>query len=79
MTRQLIGAAIAVLALAKAPDVDGVFEALLSDDAQAWELRSNGSWRRIRPPKGERRRSSQLQLMHRARSRQHRLGTLADD
>lgn len=54
-------------------ELDAVFDALLADNAQAWELRSDGSWLRIRPPKGEQRRSAQSQLMSRARSRARRL------
>ena len=54
-------------------ELDAVFDALLTDNTQAWELRSDGSWLRIRPPKGKRRRSAQGQLMSRARSRARRL------
>jgi polyphosphate kinase len=54
-------------------ELDAVFEALLADNAQAWELRSDGSWLRIRPPKGKRRRSAQAKLTSRARSRARRL------
>jgi polyphosphate kinase len=54
-------------------ELDAIFDALLADNAQAWELRSDGSWLRIRPPKGKRRRSAQGKLMSRARSRARRL------
>jgi polyphosphate kinase len=54
-------------------ELDAVFDALLADNAQAWELRSDGSWLRVRPPKAEKRRSAQSQLMTRARSRARRL------
>jgi polyphosphate kinase len=54
-------------------ELDAVFDALLADTAQAWELRSDGSWLRVRPPKSEKRRSAQSQLMTRARSRARRL------
>jgi polyphosphate kinase len=54
-------------------ELDAMFDALLGDTAMAWELRSDGSWVRIRPPKGERRRTAQGQLMSRARSRARRL------
>jgi polyphosphate kinase len=50
-------------------ELDAIFDALLADTAHAWELGSDGSWLRIGPPKGERRRSAQSQLMSRARSR----------
>jgi polyphosphate kinase len=54
-------------------ELDAIFDALLADNALAWELRSDGSWVRIRPPKGERRRTAQGQLMSRARARARRL------
>ena len=54
-------------------ELDAVFDALLADNAHAWELRSDGSWLRIRSPKGKRRQSAQSQLMSRARSRARRL------
>jgi polyphosphate kinase len=54
-------------------ELDAIFDALLADNAMAWELRSDGSWLRIRPPKGERGRTAQGQLMSRARSRARRL------
>jgi polyphosphate kinase len=54
-------------------ELDAIFDALLADNALAWELRSDGSWLRIRAPKGERRRTAQGQLMSRARSRARRL------
>jgi polyphosphate kinase len=54
-------------------ELDTIFDALLADNALAWELRSDGSWLRIQPPKGERRRIAQGQLMSRARSRARRL------
>jgi polyphosphate kinase len=54
-------------------ELDAIFDALLEDNAQAWELRPDGSWPRIRPPKGKRLRSAQDHLMSRARSRARRL------
>jgi polyphosphate kinase len=54
-------------------ELDAIFDALLADNALAWELRSDGSWLRVRAPKGERRRTAQGQLMSRARSRARRL------
>jgi polyphosphate kinase len=59
-------------------ELDAIFGALLADTAQAWELRSDGSWLRIRPSKGEERRSAQDKLMSRARSRARRLARPAD-
>jgi polyphosphate kinase len=54
-------------------ELDAIFDALLADTAQAWELASDGSWLRIGPPKGEPRQSAQTQLMSRARKRARRL------
>jgi polyphosphate kinase len=54
-------------------ELDAIFDALLADNALAWELRSDGSWLRTRPPKGEQRRTAQGQLMSKARSRARRL------
>lgn len=47
--------------------LDAIFEALLADNAQAWELRPDGSWLRVEPAKGERRRTAQGQLISKAR------------
>jgi polyphosphate kinase len=54
-------------------ELDAVFDALLADTSQAWELGSDGAWSRIAPPNGERPRSAQSQLMQRARARARRL------
>ena len=59
-------------------ELDAIFGALLADTAQAWELRSDGSWLRIRPSKGEERRSAQDKLMSRARARARRLARPPD-
>jgi polyphosphate kinase len=40
-----------------------VFETLLADNAEAWELQSDGRWRRLKPAKGERARGTQTVLM----------------
>jgi polyphosphate kinase len=53
--------------------LDAIFAALLADNAQAWELRPDGSWLRVEPPKGKRRRTAQGQLMSEARSAPRRL------
>ncbi len=53
--------------------LDAIFDALLADNAQAWELRSDGSWLRVKPPKGERHRTAQGTLMTKARSAARRL------
>src|SRR5512133_2548461 len=54
-------------------ELDTIFDALLADNAQAWELRPDGSWSRVKPPKGKARTSAQEKLMRRARSRMRRL------
>jgi polyphosphate kinase len=53
-------------------ELDTIFDALLADNAQAWELRPDGSWSRVKPPKGKSRTSAQEKLMRRARSRMRR-------
>jgi polyphosphate kinase len=58
-------------------ELDAVFEALQSDNAQAWELRADGTWKRLQPGKGERRRTAQAQLMSRARTRARRAARAA--
>jgi polyphosphate kinase len=50
----------------------GIFDALLSDNAQAWSLRSDGSWKRLRTKKGERAQSAQTMLMRTATARGRR-------
>ena len=52
--------------------ISAVFDALLSDNAQAWHLRPDGSWRRVRPKKGDRRVSAQAALMRTALGRARR-------
>ncbi len=59
-------------------ELDAIFDALLADNTQAWELRSDGSWLRIRPAKGEKRRTAQSRLMSRARGRARRLARPPD-
>ena len=53
-------------------ELEAAFDALLADNAQAWELQPDGSWKRLKPPKGERRRTAQAQLINRARTRERR-------
>jgi polyphosphate kinase len=50
-------------------ELEAIFEALLKDNSQAWELGPDGSWLRLQPPEGKRARTAQGQLMTRARSR----------
>jgi polyphosphate kinase len=52
--------------------MSGIFDALLSDNAQAWSLRSDGSWKRLRTKKGERSQSAQTMLMRTATARGRR-------
>jgi polyphosphate kinase len=46
-----------------------VFDALLSDNAQAWELRADGTWERIKPAKDERPKPAHAALMRSVRAR----------
>ncbi|HVD24878.1 MAG TPA: polyphosphate kinase 1 [Gaiellaceae bacterium] len=52
--------------------LSSAFDSLLADNSQAWELRSDGTWRRTRPAKDERPRPAQAALMRSARARFHR-------
>jgi polyphosphate kinase len=62
-----------VLAPVDDPAVQGrlksAFDVLLSDNALAWELSSDGGWKRQRPKKDETSRPSQVVFMRRARPR----------
>ncbi len=51
------------------------FDALLADNAQAWELGPDGSWERVQPEKNERPRTTHDSLMRSARARQRRATT----
>jgi polyphosphate kinase len=53
-------------------ELESIFKALLADNSQAWELRPDGSWERLRPGKSDRRRSAQTIFMRR-RDRARRL------
>jgi polyphosphate kinase len=53
-----------------------VFDALLADNTDAWDLSGDGSWTRARPAEGERGRAAQAVLMRKALARgRRRLGT----
>jgi polyphosphate kinase len=43
--------------------IGSVFDTLLADNDQAWQLEPDGNWRRLRPKKSERGRASQPALM----------------
>jgi polyphosphate kinase len=49
-----------------------IFDSLLADNTQAWALRENGSWRRIRAKKDERPTSAQTALMRSSIARARR-------
>jgi polyphosphate kinase len=53
-------------------ELESIFKALLTDNSQAWELQSDGNWKRVSPKKSERRRSAQAAFMRR-RDRARRL------
>jgi polyphosphate kinase len=44
-------------------EIETIFRRLLNDNSQAWTLAPNGSWTRVQPEPGERRRASQLVAM----------------
>jgi polyphosphate kinase len=46
-------------------EIESILKALLADNCQAWELRSDGSWTRVVPKKSERRRPAQVAFMRR--------------
>jgi polyphosphate kinase len=49
--------------------LSSVFDTLLADNAQAWELRADGSWERLKPAKDERPKPAHAALMRSARAR----------
>jgi polyphosphate kinase len=49
--------------------IDGVLDALLADTRFSWELRTDGTWSRVRPPAGEAPVSAQELLMREAVAR----------
>jgi polyphosphate kinase len=49
--------------------LSSVFDALLADNAQAWELRADGTWERLKPAKDERPKPAHAALMRSARAR----------
>jgi polyphosphate kinase len=53
-------------------EIESILKGLLSDNAQAWELRPTGAWDRVHPKKSERRRLAQVTFMRR-RERARRL------
>jgi polyphosphate kinase len=53
-------------------EINAIFDTLLADNTQAWELRADGSWERVRPEKGARTTASHPALMRRARLRARR-------
>jgi len=53
-------------------EIESIFKSLLGDNLQAWELRPDWSWERVRPAKSERRRAAQtLAMQRRQRARRH--------
>jgi polyphosphate kinase len=53
-------------------EISRVFDVLLADNAEAWDLDGEGRWRRARPVKGERSRPTQTVLMRNALARARR-------
>ena len=52
--------------------ISAMFDALLADNAQAWELRADSTWKRLRPKKDDRALSAQAALMRSAVARARR-------
>ncbi len=50
-------------------EVERVFDTLQGDNGTAWELRSDGEWRRVKAKKGDRERHTQATLMRRVKAR----------
>jgi hypothetical protein len=46
-----------------------VFDSLIADNAQAWELGPNGNWERLKPAKDERPKPAHAALMRSVRAR----------
>jgi polyphosphate kinase len=72
MSRNLdrrVEAAVPVEAPELRAELQEILEAQLADNAQAWELRADGSYVRRRPPDGKSARPSQLRMMAWARAR----------
>ena len=53
-------------------ELNAIFDTLLADNAQSWELRPGGAWERLRPKKNQRVHAAQAALMRRARVRSRR-------
>jgi polyphosphate kinase len=49
--------------------LSSVFDALLADNSQAWELNSDGNWQRLKPAKDERPKPAHAALMRSVRAR----------
>ena len=52
--------------------ISAMFDALLADNAQAWELRADSTWKRLRPKKDDRPLGAQAALMRSAVARARR-------
>ena len=46
-------------------EIESIFKALLADNSQAWELAGDGTWTRVMPAGGDRRRPAQTVFMRR--------------
>jgi len=55
-------------------DLSRVFDVLFADNSRAWELRADGTWKRVEAKKGDRRRAAQATLIRSARARAARRG-----
>jgi polyphosphate kinase len=53
-------------------ELNTVFDTLLSDNRQAWQLGADGTWTRLQPAEGEKPKVAQTALMRRAQLRERR-------
>ena len=53
-------------------ELGSVLDSAFADDTNAWELATNGSWTRTRPPDGAKARTHQATMMRRALQRARR-------
>ena len=53
-------------------ELNTIFDTLLADNRQAWQLDADGLWTRLRPADGEKPKVAQTALMRRAQMRERR-------
>ena len=53
-------------------ELNTIFDTLLQDNRQAWQLGANGQWTRLKPADGDKPKVAQTALMRRAQLRERR-------